>query len=168
MSNSIPLSAIAHVNPARPVIDIQDDDEVSFIPMSDVSESGRWVTRQTRPYNEVKSGYTHFTENDVLFAKITPCTENGKGCVVTGLQNVIGFASTEFHVLRAKDIGDAGFIYQWSIYSPLRQKAAAAMTGSAGQQRVPASFFRFLSNHSVRNTRTIQDRRGAFDDGPGD
>lgn len=109
--------------------------------MSDVSESGQWVHRQTRPYREVRSGYTCFNEGDVLLAKITPCMENGKGCHATLLVGGIGFASTEFHVLRAKDCADAGFVFQWSIDLSLRQKAAAVMTGSAGQQRVPASFF---------------------------
>ncbi|HET9049622.1 MAG TPA: restriction endonuclease subunit S [Chiayiivirga sp.] len=109
--------------------------------MSDVSESGQWVHRQTRSYREVRNGYTCFNEGDVLFAKITPCMENGKGCHAISLVGGVGFASTEFHVLRAKDCADAGFIFQWSIDLSLRRKAAAVMTGSAGQQRVPASFF---------------------------
>ncbi len=67
-------------------------------------------------------------------------SENGKGCYPRKLANGIGFASTEFPVIRAKDNTDAGFIYQWSISKPLRLKASAIMTGSAGQQRVPASF----------------------------
>jgi type I restriction enzyme S subunit len=141
MSHSIPLSEITKVNPPRPTIALDPDDEVSFVPMSDVSESGRWDSRQVRRFGEVSRGYTYFAENDVLFAKITPCTENGKGCHATDVRNGIGFASTEFHVLRATEVGDPGFVYQWSIYSPLRLKAAAVMTGSAGQQRVPASFF---------------------------
>lgn len=114
---------------------------VTFVPMSDVSESGQWVHRQSRPYQEVRNGYTCFDDGDVLFAKITPCMENGKGCHATGLVGGIGFASTEFHVLRANQGADAGFIFQWSIDQSLRRKAAAMMTGSAGQQRVPASFF---------------------------
>ncbi|MGY0620597.1 restriction endonuclease subunit S [Lysobacter sp. A378] len=137
----VALSVLADVNPKRAAVHATGDELVTFIPMSDVSESGRWVHRQTRPYCEVRSGYTCFNGGDVLFAKITPCTENGKGCHATGLVGGIGFASTEFHVLRAKDDADAGFIFQWSIDLLLRRKAAASMTGSAGQQRVPASFF---------------------------
>lgn len=141
MSHSIPLSEIAQVNPPRPPLSVDAYAEVSFVPMGDVSESGRWDKRQVRRFSEVSRGYTYFAENDVLFAKITPCTENGKGCHAIGVRNGIGFASTEFHVLRANGTGDAGFVYQWSIYLPLRLKAAAVMTGSAGQQRMPASFF---------------------------
>ena len=73
--------------------------------------------------------------------QITPCTENGKGCHAIGLTNGVGFASTEFHVLRAKEGVDPGYIFQWSVNLPLRLNAAAHMTGSAGQQRVPAAFF---------------------------
>lgn len=136
------LSDIAEINPPRKsVLDIEDDTEVSFISMSDTTESGRWLNKQTRHYREVRQGYTCFAEGDVLFAKITPCTENGKGCLTVGLKNGVGYGSTEFHVLRANKDGDNGFIFQWSIAKPLRQKAAASMTGSAGQQRVPSSFF---------------------------
>ena len=136
------LSDIAEINPPRKsALKIEGDTEVSFISMSDTTESGRWLSKQTRPYREVRQGYTSFAEGDVLFAKITPCTENGKGCLAVGLKNGVGYGSTEFHVLRASKDGDNGFIFQWSIAKPLRQKAAASMTGSAGQQRVPASFF---------------------------
>ena len=136
------LSDIAEINPPKKsALKIEGDTEVSFISMSDTTESGRWLSKQTRPYREVRQGYTSFVEGDVLFAKITPCTENGKGCLAVGLKNGVGYGSTEFHVLRASKDGDNGFIFQWSIAKPLRQKAAASMTGSAGQQRVPASFF---------------------------
>ncbi len=137
---NIQLNELVGVNPPRPKIDLSPTDEVSFIPMSDVSENGRWSNRQSRQFRDVYRGYTYFEEGDVLFAKITPCMENGKGCYPRNLANGIGFASTEFHVIRVKDNADAGFIYQWSIYNLLRLKASAIMTGSAGQQRVPASF----------------------------
>ncbi len=141
MPSDIPFSELAQVNPPRPTFDLKDPDPVSFIPMSDVSETARWTEQQSRPYGEVRNGYTYCAEGDVLFAKVTPCTENGKGCHAIGLTNGVGFASTEFHVLRAKEGADPGFIFQWSVNLPLRLKAAAQMTGSAGQQRVPAAFF---------------------------
>ena len=135
------MSDIAEVNPGRPPLSLEPETEVSFIPMSDVTDSGRWDNRQVQKYQDVRKGYTCFENRDVLFAKITPCMENGKGCLVDAMENKVGFGSTEFHVLRAKANADPGFVYQWSIHRPLRLKAAASMTGSAGQQRVPASFF---------------------------
>ena len=141
MPSDTPFSELAQVNPPRPALDLRDLDPVSFIPMGNVSESGRWTEQQSRPYGEVRRGYTYCAEGDVLFAKITPCTENGKGCHAIGLTNGVGFASTEFHVLRAKEGVDPRYIFQWSVSLPLRLNAAAHMTGSAGQQRVPADFF---------------------------
>ena len=141
MPSDTPFSELAQVNPPRPALDLRDLDPVSFIPMGNVSESGRWTEQQSRPYGEVRRGYTYCAEGDVLFAKITPCTENGKGCHAIGLTNGVGFASTEFHVLRAKEGVDPRYIFQWSVNLPLRLNAAAHMTGSAGQQRVPADFF---------------------------
>ena len=76
------------------------DIDYSFVAMPSVSEDGRIDASIERPYSEVCKGFTYFAENDVLFAKITPCMENGKGGVAKGLKNGAGFGSTEFHVLR--------------------------------------------------------------------
>jgi len=135
------FSELADVNPRVRLDGLSPDTPVSFIPMSDVDEHGRWVGTQTRRLSEVRTGYTAFAEGDVLFAKITPCTENGKGCHATGLTNGIGFGSTEFHVLRPKHGNDASFVFQLSVAPTVRRRAASMMGGSAGQQRVPADFF---------------------------
>lgn len=136
-----PVTELADVNPATPLTGLGPDSLVSFIPMSDASESGQWIGRQTRKLRQVRSGYTPFREGDVLFAKITPCMENGKGCHAQGLVNGVGFGSTEFHVLRSKPTADARFLYHWLQSDMLRLAAEAMMTGSAGQRRVPSEFF---------------------------
>lgn len=136
------LSAIAEINPgARIPKEITGSDEVSFIPMSDVSESGDWITRQTRPLRSVTAGFTAFEEGDVLVAKITPCLENGKGGHAQGLRNGIGFGSTEFHVLRARQGVDPRFVFHITQSRRFRQAAERQMVGSAGQQRVQRQFF---------------------------
>jgi len=120
---------------------LTDGLEVSFVPMTAVSEKGAIDLSETRLYEEVKTGFTYFAENDVLFAKITPCMENGKGCIAEGLCNGVGFGSTEFHVLRPVDgVTNPYWIYQLSAFERFRKEAAANMTGSAGQRRVPASY----------------------------
>jgi type I restriction enzyme S subunit len=136
-----PITELAAINPRVNTTTLEPDALVSFIPMSDVSEMGQWTGKQARRLSEVRNGYTAFQEGDVLFAKITPCMENGKGCHAVGLVNGVGFGTTEFHVLRAKPGGDVRFIYHWLHSEALRRKAEAMMTGSAGQQRVPAEFF---------------------------
>ena len=56
-----------------------------------------------RTWGDVKRGYTRFQENDIIFAKITPCMENGKAAIARGLNQQVGAGSTEFHVLRPTD-----------------------------------------------------------------
>jgi type I restriction enzyme S subunit len=109
--------------------------------MSDVTESGDWVGRNERPLGAVRNGFTAFANGDVLVAKITPCFENGKGAHVTELTNGIGYGSTEFHVLRARDGVSQRFIHHVTQSANLRRTAEAFMSGSAGQRRVPSDFF---------------------------
>ena len=92
------LSDISEVNPPTDLHGLDDNAIVSFIPMADVSESGEWINQQARPFKDVKNGYTCFQEDDILFAKITPCMENGKGAHAANLLNSIGFGTTEFAI----------------------------------------------------------------------
>jgi type I restriction enzyme, S subunit len=138
---SVPLSQLAEVNPSVPIGNAAPTTRVSFIPMTDVSDAGNWEHKQTRELRQVQSGYTRFSEGDVLFAKITPCMENGKGAHALGLVSGVGFGSTEFHVLRALPGVDSRFLFFWTQAAELRKAAEAKMTGSAGQRRVPADFF---------------------------
>jgi len=109
--------------------------------MGDVSESGQWINQQTRPLRSVWFGFTSFEEGDVLVAKITPCLENGKGTHAVGLENGIGFGSTEFHVLRSRPGVHARYLHQLCQWRRFRVAAESQMVGSAGQQRVQRQFF---------------------------
>jgi type I restriction enzyme S subunit len=135
------ITDIAEVNPSVDLRGLSDDTLVSFIPMSDVTDSGRWTGRQERRLNEVRIGYTPFAEGDILFAKITPCMENGKGAHARDLRNGVGFGSTEFHVLRARGQNNPRFLFHWLQAHAIRLRAIAYMGGSAGQQRVQSDFF---------------------------
>jgi type I restriction enzyme S subunit len=150
-----PISTIAEINPPLPRF-VADDEIVSFVRMPDVRETGGLTGYAEARFGEVKAGFTRFAEGDVLFAKITPCMENGKGAQAHGLLNGIGCGSTEFHVLRAKDGNDGAFIFQVTQSKAFRQKAETAMSGSAGQQRVQADFFR---NHLIYIPAPTQQRR---------
>lgn len=140
--SKLPFSAIAEVNPSvRIPKGLSGNDAVSFIPMGDVSESGYWMFKQVRQLRSVTTGFTAFEEGDLLVAKITPCLENGKGAHAVGLENRIGFGSTEFHVLRARPGNAQRFVFHLTQWRKFRQAAEGQMVGSAGQQRVPRSFF---------------------------
>ncbi len=136
------IADIAHVNPpARIAKGLTGGSAVSFIPMTDVSESGHWTFKQSRPLSSVTTGFTAFGEGDVLVAKITPCLENGKGAHAVGLENGLGFGSTEFHVLRARPGNQPRFLFHLTQWRRFRHAAEGQMVGSAGQQRVPRAFF---------------------------
>ena len=144
----MPLGNACHINPKKSQdVRLVSGLEVSFVPMPAVTECGEIDATTIKEYDEVKTGFTYFTENDVLFAKITPCMENGKGAVARGLYNGIGFGSTEFHVLRPiSGKTNPYWLYMLTAFPQFREDAANNMTGSAGQRRVPASF---LENYRV-------------------
>ena len=136
-----PLSEVVDLNPRLDKSGYRDDLEVSFVPMAAVEAgSGRMEVSQTKHFSTVKKGYTPFKESDVLFAKITPCMENGKMAVVPELTNGLGFGSTEFHVLRPHEGIDPRYVYYFVSSKGFRREAAHRMTGAVGQKRVPQSF----------------------------
>ncbi|APO43882.1 hypothetical protein BS614_07575 [Paenibacillus xylanexedens] len=134
------LGSCCELNPRRPK-DLNSEAEYSFVAMPSVSEKGIVDSTILRPYSEVYKGFTYFAENDVLFAKITPCMENGKGGIAVELKNGTGFGSTEFHVLRPI-IGKSNsyWLYIITMFSKFRQDAEKVMTGTGGQRRVPITF----------------------------
>jgi len=137
----VKLGECCEINPKTDTTKVQDYDVVAFIRMEDVSNDGFITSFSERAYKSLqKKGFTVFQNDDVIFAKITPCMENGKGGLVRNMKSKICMGSTEFHVLRACANVSIDFIYQLTISKRFRQKAEMQMTGSAGQQRVPAAF----------------------------
>lgn len=136
------LHEVCNVNPKKiDTKDISDDVKVTFVPMPAVSEiTGSIENPEIKSIDEVKKGYTNFSEGDIIFAKITPCMENGKSAVVGKLLNNIGFGSTEFHVLRCLEKLDNKFLYHIVRNRSFRDEARSVMTGAVGQQRVPKVF----------------------------
>ena len=139
------LGEVCSINPRSYAL--EDDIEVSFIPMTKVGEHGEFDASEIKNYSEVKKGFTNFQNGDILFAKITPCMENGKGAIAHNLKNGIGFGSTEFHVLRPDtDKMTSEWLYYLTTWKTFRKEAERNMTGSAGQKRVPKTF---LENYVV-------------------
>ena len=135
------------VNPRTFLEPVESHCSVSFIPMAAVeAKTGRIDLSQVRTYGEVSKGYTRFSEGDVLFAKITPCMENGKIAIAKGLTNGCGCGSTEFHVLRIRSGLSQEFLYFFLLQDEFRKGAQRNMAGTAGQLRVPAAW---LSEASI-------------------
>ena len=137
-----PLGEVCTINPRIKRSEIPEEDTlVSFVPMAAVDERfGMIAAREDRRLRDVSKGFTAFEDGDVLFAKITPCMENGKAALARNLTNGIGRGSTEFYVLRpgSKVLGE--YVYHFVRQPQFREKAKRHFTGTAGQQRVPKSF----------------------------
>lgn len=129
---------------------LTDDLEVSFVPMQKVSELSPVVdVTDIRTYSEVKKGFTAFAEGDVLFAKITPCMENGKAGITRNLRNGFGYGSTEFHVLRPFKSHYAEFLYSLVHLEVFRKHAASSFSGAVGHKRVPKDFFEKFALYKI-------------------
>lgn len=135
------LKDYVDVNPPTDCSKLSDNSIVSFVPMTNVQEKTNMVTYDDVPYEKVKKGFTVFKKGDMIWAKITPCMQNGKSCIVDQMPTEIGFGSTEFHVIRNKD-ERLYMPYLWAILSNdnVLKAAQAVFNGSAGQQRVSSSF----------------------------
>ncbi|OGX61452.1 MAG: hypothetical protein A2471_04285 [Omnitrophica WOR_2 bacterium RIFOXYC2_FULL_45_15] len=148
-----------------PQVKLNNGSVYSFIEMADLSENSKYcVSKETRTFNG--SG-TRFEEKDTLFARITPCLENGKICQVRGLLNNKAFGSTEFHVFRGKTgISDTDFVFYLSRWNEVRDFAEANLHGTSGRQRVPKeSFDNLLLNlPSLPEQRAIAGVLSSLDD----
>jgi type I restriction enzyme S subunit len=138
-----PLSEVCEIKPPKSEARerLAPDALVSFAPMEDLGIDRKYLNEsQTKPLSSVVGSYTYFADGDVLLAKITPCFENGKLGIATGLKNGIGFGSSEFIVFRPAATLDKDFLYYFLARPEFRTEGAARMGGAVGQQRVPREF----------------------------
>jgi type I restriction enzyme, S subunit len=128
------LGEIADINPK---VSLKQGVEYSFVEMKDLEPSFKYVSPSA--IRAFKGG-SKFQNRDTLFARITPCLENGKICQVKNIQDGFGFGSTEFLVFRGKEnLSDTDFIYYLARTDYVRNNAVQAMTGTSGRQRVEKS-----------------------------
>jgi type I restriction enzyme, S subunit len=139
------LGEICEINPPKPKLTgVDESTAVLFVPMAAVDESSGAVAspEQSTVGAVGRKSYRSFTSGDVLFAKITPCMENGKAAIVPEIPTGYGFGSTEFHVLRPQDGIDARLVWHFVRQKSFRDEAAKHFTGTVGQLRVPPDFLR--------------------------
>jgi len=134
------LSAIGLINPRN---EIDDETEVSFVPMKLVPTIlGDRVESEIRQWGDIKKGFTHFSEGDVALAKITPCFQNKKSTVMRGLKNGSGAGTTELHIFRPiNDLIISEYVLLYLKTPNFIREGVFKMTGSAGQKRVPKTYF---------------------------
>ncbi|MBC3949643.1 restriction endonuclease subunit S [Pseudomonas folii] len=133
------LGELAGVNPKQ---NFDDELVAGFVPMSHAPTNFRDKLRfDERNWGEIKKAYTNFKDGDVIFAKVTPCFENGKAALVSGLPNGIGAGSSEFFVLRPGS-AEVSAKYMLALIKShgFMREGAANMTGAVGLRRVPRQF----------------------------
>lgn len=140
------LRFAAAFNPSKSeLVDVDRTVLASFLPMEAVGDDGSLDLSRERPIVEVEMGYTYFRDGDVAFAKITPCFENGKGAVMQGLTNGIGFGTTELIIARPfPNEVSSEYLHLLFSSSQFRQAGEAHMYGAGGQKRVPDAVVRDL------------------------
>jgi type I restriction enzyme S subunit len=133
------LAAVGIINPRN---DAADEAVASFVQMSSIPvQFSEAHAEELRPWSAIKSGFTHFAEGDVGVAKITPCFENGKSTVFRNLSNGIGAGTTELHIVRPLGGIDPRYVLLFLKTPTFLKEGEAVMTGSAGQKRLPRSYF---------------------------
>lgn len=139
----VKLGEVVEVNPNKIKVNLDENELVDFIPMKNVSENDPEIIKKNfEKFKDLQKGYSQFIENDILFAKITPCMENGKTAIISNLKEKIGYGSTEFHVLRSTKIVDNKLLYSFLKQQRFREDAKYNMTGSVGFRRVPTEFMK--------------------------
>ena len=138
------LRFVVNLNPSKSEVSALDrETAVSFLPMEAVGDDGTLVLDKEKTIGELETGYTYFRDGDVTIAKITPCYENGKGAIMRGLTNGIGFGTTELIVARpmAAEI-TSSYLHYLFISPDFRGLGESHMYGAGGQKRVPDAFVR--------------------------
>lgn len=138
---NVKLSNVAFVNPSGAYKGKTIGTAISFIPMEVIDEVYSEITSQGETTIADSSGFTKFKEGDLLWAKITPCMQNGKSAIARNLTNGLGCGSTEFFILRPKDERlSVEYLHVILHMKCVREMAMLYFGGSAGQQRVSTSF----------------------------
>lgn len=141
--NNLKLSELVYINPQTKLPN--SDEEITFLPMECISDESGEIKEYRKGIVTKSKGYTKFQEGDLIWARITPCMENGKSAIVKNLINHFGYGSTEYHVFREKrEDFKIDFLYHLLRTECLRKNAVSHFTGSSGQQRVPKSYLEEL------------------------
>lgn len=136
------MAALGEISPRN---EVEDCIIASFVPMPFISTrfDGKH-DHESKTWSEIKKGYTHFADGDVAIAKITPCFENSKAAIFSGLHNGVGAGTTELHVVRPYgEFVSRGYLLLYLKSPQFLRVGESRMTGSAGQKRVPTEFFSF-------------------------
>ena len=162
MVKTLPLSEFVEINPK---VKLKKGVEYPFVEMGFVVPGNRYVSSDNK--RSYKGGGAKFRTGDTLFARITPCLENGKIVQFSGANNEVGFGSTEFFVFRHKEgISDAGYVFYLASSSIIRKPAEKSMSGASGRQRADLASIKDMDipAPTLHTQRKIAAILGAYDD----
>ena len=139
------LSSIVDIDPMIRFTGLADDTPISFIPMECIDDTFGEIKEQRETTIAQTKGYTKFEENDLLWAKITPCMQNGKSAIARNLANGVGCGSTEYYVIRPKTADlIIDYVYLLLRHHAVLKAAQNSFGGSAGQQRVSSQYMKSI------------------------
>ena len=130
---------ICNINPNKSELTIDNERLVSFVPMENI-KSGKIDLSIIKKLGEVYSGYSYFSDGDIIMAKVTPCFENGNIAIVEKMENKVGFGTTELHVLRVNEKVNNKYLYYLLQENGFKSKAISSMYGVGGLKRIPTEF----------------------------
>ena len=145
MTHTAQLKDICIIAPSKSEIknhNLEGGAMVSFLPMEDLRIGAMHITpSKSRRLEEVSGSYTYFKEGDILLAKVTPCFENGKVGIATGLVNGVGYGSSEFIVIRPDTSKVVpAYLYYRLHEDSFRREGRSLMVGACGLKRLPKSY----------------------------
>ncbi|OOQ59610.1 restriction endonuclease subunit S [Mucilaginibacter pedocola] len=119
---------------SNPKVFVKKGEFVENCEMEDIEPTYRFLyPREGKIYNGSNS---KFQNGDTVFARITPCLENGKIAQIKNLKNNKGIGSTEFLVFRGRNgVSDSDFVYYLCKSDFIRDTAVNSMSGASGRQR---------------------------------
>jgi type I restriction enzyme S subunit len=130
------VAKIGDVYTINPRNSADDKTEAGFIPMTNIHDGyNNSFLFELRNWGAIKTGFTHFRNGDIVVAKISPCLENRKSAVISGLPNGIGAGTTELHVFRQKNINPLYGLMFFKTNNFI-QSCTGSFNGAVGQQRV--------------------------------
>ncbi len=131
------IKRVAQFAPKCDFSRLKDDVLITFTPMECIRNG--YFENRGKQLNTITGSYTPYSEGDIVFAKVTPCFENGNICIMKNLYSGVGLGSSELFVLRAHSI-NTEYLFYYLQHPGFVQRACASMTGTGGLKRVSGDF----------------------------
>ena len=135
------LGDVTILNPKN---NLDDNLKTAFIPMALISDG--YLSKHTseiRRWSDIKKGFTHFANDDIGVAKITPCFQNKKSVIFSNLENGYGAGTTELSIIRViHNLLLQKFVLWFVKTEYFIKNGVKSFTGTAGQQRIHKDYLK--------------------------